>query len=63
MGKSINTRGLDRTNIENINDPDDQMFVEAAYSSNATHIITLDKKGGILDLENTPFDCYTPQII
>lgn len=60
LGKSINTRLLDRTDIEIINNPDDQMFVEAAYAANATHIITLDKKSGILDLEDTPFDCLTP---
>lgn len=50
LGKSINTRNIDKRAIEQINDPDDQMFVDAAYSSDASHIITLDKKSGILDL-------------
>jgi putative PIN family toxin of toxin-antitoxin system len=59
-GKSINTKHLNKTQIKKISDPDDQMFVYAAYASNATHLITLDKKSGILGLTDTPFVCCTP---
>ncbi|MHA6250896.1 putative toxin-antitoxin system toxin component, PIN family [Oceanobacillus sp. CAU 1775] len=60
LGKSINTRHLDKKNLPKINDPDDQMLVEAAYASDAAYLITLDKKSGILTLEDTPFYCFTP---
>ena len=62
LGKSINTRKIGKTKMEKIHDPDDQMFVEAAYAAQATHIITLDKKSGILELKDTPFKCYTPTV-
>lgn len=57
-GKSINTRGVKC--LAKANDPDDQMFIDAAFESDATHIITLDKKSGILGLTNVPFKCVTP---
>lgn len=59
-GKSINTKHLDKSRIKKINDPEDQMFVYAAYASEATHLITLDKESGILNLTDTPFTCCTP---
>lgn len=62
LGKSTNTRKFKQSaDIVQINDPDDQMFVEAAYASNADYVITLDKKSGLLDLEEVPFLCYTPK--
>jgi predicted nucleic acid-binding protein len=36
------------------------MLVEAAYASDADYLITSDKKSGILELDKTPFRCYTP---
>ena len=57
-GKSINTRRT--VSPFRATDPDDQMFIDAAYEAGATHIITLDKKSGILQLEDTPFKCMTP---
>ncbi|MCG5102261.1 PIN domain-containing protein [Oceanobacillus alkalisoli] len=60
LGKSINTRHIDKETLPKINDPDDQMLVEAAYASDADYLITSDKKSGILNLEDTPFECYTP---
>ncbi|MBM7598082.1 putative PIN family toxin of toxin-antitoxin system [Virgibacillus halotolerans] len=60
QGKSTNTRHLDRELIPVINDPDDQMLVEAAYSSDADYLITWDKKSGILDLDGYSFKCCTP---
>ncbi|WP_368658663.1 putative toxin-antitoxin system toxin component, PIN family [Metabacillus halosaccharovorans] len=60
-GKSTNTKFNRSHRVIRVIDPDDQMFIDAAFSSNATHIITLDKKSGILSLTGVPFSCYTPQ--
>lgn len=58
-GKSINTRNTNSPSLAK--DVDDQMFIDAAYESKATHIITLDKKSGILKLTDVPFLCVTPE--
>ena len=59
--KSVNTRYYKyKRNKIKIEDEDDQMFVDAAFASNATHLITLDEKSGILNLKNVPFICCTP---
>jgi len=62
IGKSTNTRKIeqDKKRPKSL-DKDDQMFIDAAYSSKASHIITLDKKSGILKLKNVPFICCTPE--
>jgi len=60
LGKSINTRHIDKEALPKIKDPDDQMLIEAAYASEADYLITLDKRSGILELEDTPFSCCTP---
>lgn len=60
-GKSTNTRSVkSRRNRVRIRDKDDQMFVDAAVSSKANHLITLDHRSGILNLKNMNFNCTTP---
>lgn len=60
-GKSINTN-IYRKRIDKIlaRDEDDQMFIDAAFSAKASHLITSDKKSGILELRGTPFTCCNP---
>ncbi|KIL44341.1 PIN domain-containing protein [Jeotgalibacillus soli] len=36
-------------------DRNDQMFVDAAVESDANHIITIDLKSGILEMQDAPF--------
>lgn len=57
-GKSVSTKNVN--GIDKTKDPDDQMFVDAAHIGKASHIITLDKKSGILSLEIPPTKCMTP---
>ncbi|KOO50873.1 putative toxin-antitoxin system toxin component, PIN family [Priestia koreensis] len=60
-GRSVNTLRLKRDKKrKKIADPNDQMFVDTAFESEATHLITLDKKSGILKLDSVPFECCTP---
>ncbi|MED1923865.1 MULTISPECIES: putative toxin-antitoxin system toxin component, PIN family [Bacillus] len=59
LGKSVNTKHL-KVPTQQIKDPDDQMFVDTAYVADATHLVTLDKKSGMLSLSNVPFTCCTP---
>ncbi|MEH7419559.1 putative toxin-antitoxin system toxin component, PIN family [Neobacillus drentensis] len=62
-GKSVNIRHYKSMPQKlTIKDPDDQMFVDAAFAGKATYLITLDKKSGILGLKKrVPFNCCTPQ--
>lgn len=62
-GKSESTskKMIDKDSLPQINDPDDQMFIELAYAGNADYIISYDKRSGLFNLENVPFTCYTPK--
>ncbi|MDY7216837.1 putative toxin-antitoxin system toxin component, PIN family [Bacillus subtilis] len=60
LGKSVNTKFI-RVRVPRVKDPEDQMLVRAAYAADASHLVTLDKKSGILDLKNVPFICCTPK--
>ncbi|ARW38455.1 hypothetical protein SRCM100730_01562 [Bacillus velezensis] len=59
LGKSVNTKFM-RVKVPRVKDPEDQMFVIAAYAADASHLVTLDKKSGMLDLKHVPFICCTP---
>ncbi|PKR82843.1 putative toxin-antitoxin system toxin component, PIN family [Heyndrickxia camelliae] len=61
-GKSINIKHYkNQKGRVRARDKDDQMFIDAAFASKSSHLITLDKKSGILNLKNTPFICCTPK--
>jgi putative PIN family toxin of toxin-antitoxin system len=63
-GKSINTFKINESDLPNINDQTDMMFVKLAIAGNADYIITNDKKSGILDLKDQPFrTCTTKEFI
>jgi putative PIN family toxin of toxin-antitoxin system len=62
-GKSTNTRRFkSKKNKILVKDKDDQMFVDLAFASDATHLITLDRKSGMLKLKGVPFICCTPKV-
>lgn len=60
-GKSISTKQLDRSRVPTTVDPDDQMFVDLAFSGNADFIISEDYRSGMFNLNNIPFRVCTPE--